>query len=165
MITVRDNGCGMRFDDVRDSFLVIGRNRRKVSGLEVQMCMPFDPEFDPVLDSKSQPRMVKRRIMGRKGIGKLAGFGIAKVMTFESWTSESGIKFTLDIDRLKRDDNSFQEIVIDWETTAPRSDLSASGTLITLSKLKHGTPVDIDKLKMSWHVVLVAVSEARCISK
>ena len=34
-ITVRDNGCGMKFQEVRDCFLVIGRNRRKVSGLEI----------------------------------------------------------------------------------------------------------------------------------
>ena len=149
VITVRDNGCGMKFQEVRDCFLVIGRNRRKTSGLEIQMHMPFDPEFDPALDTKSAPRIVKRRIMGRKGIGKLAGFGVAKVMVFESWTETAGIKFTLDIDRLKREDNTFQEIEIDWGRTQPQSQLSATGTQITLTKLKHGTPVDIEKLKMS----------------
>jgi hypothetical protein len=148
-IVVRDNGCGMKFEDVRDCFLVLGRNRRKISGLEIQMFMPFDTEYDPGIDSAHKARLVKRRVMGRKGIGKLAGFGVARVMAFESWTNEGGIRFTLDIDRLKRDDNTFQEIEIQWEATAPRTDFSPTGTMITLAKLKHGTSVDIDKLTMS----------------
>jgi hypothetical protein len=57
-IAVIDDGHGMNREDLRDSFLVIGRH-------------------------KAVPRqgMAGRRpIMGRKGIGKLAPFGIAKVV-------------------------------------------------------------------------------------
>src|SRR5438105_1136015 len=55
-IRVRDNGVGMTFDEVNDAYLVLGRDRRTSSGL-------YSPGG--------------RRVMGRKGIGKLAGFGIA----------------------------------------------------------------------------------------
>ena len=35
--------------------------------------------------------------MGRKGIGKLAGFGIATNMTVETWIGNKSIELTLDL--------------------------------------------------------------------
>ena len=55
-ITITDNGRGMTRDELTDEFLVIGRNRR---------------------GAPSDTTVGKRFLMGRKGIGKLAGFGIA----------------------------------------------------------------------------------------
>lgn len=55
-IVITDNGRGMTRDELTDEFLVIGRNRRT----------------DP-----SERTPGGRLPMGRKGIGKLAGFGIA----------------------------------------------------------------------------------------
>jgi len=55
-ITITDNGRGMTRDELIDEFLVIGRNRR---------------------GSPSDKTKGERFLMGRKGIGKLAGFGIA----------------------------------------------------------------------------------------
>ncbi len=56
MIVITDNGRGMTRDELTDEFLVIGRNRRSSPG-------------------EKSPN--GRQLMGRKGIGKLAGFGIA----------------------------------------------------------------------------------------
>ena len=57
-IVIEDNGVGMSRSDLENKFLVIGRRRRK--------------------DQEKTARTDKQRIiMGRKGLGKLAGFGIA----------------------------------------------------------------------------------------
>ena len=58
-IVITDNGRGMTRRELTDEFLVIGRNRR-------------------TLPSEKTP--AGRLPMGRKGIGKLAGFGIAKTI-------------------------------------------------------------------------------------
>ncbi|WP_081065990.1 ATP-binding protein [Burkholderia diffusa] len=58
-IVIMDNGLGMSRTQLTDEFLVIGRNRRK------------NPE-DRTPGGRTP--------MGRKGIGKLAGFGIAKTI-------------------------------------------------------------------------------------
>ena len=55
-ITIKDDGCGMTAQEVNDYYLNIGYNRR-------------------VARSERTPRH-DRRVMGRKGIGKLAPFGI-----------------------------------------------------------------------------------------
>lgn len=56
IIVITDNGRGMTRDELTDEFLVIGRNRRA---------------------SPTELTPGGRLPMGRKGIGKLAGFGIA----------------------------------------------------------------------------------------
>lgn len=58
-IVITDNGRGMTRDELTDHFLIIGRNRR----------------------SAPTEKTPKGRLpMGRKGIGKLAGFGVAKTV-------------------------------------------------------------------------------------
>lgn len=57
-IIVSDNGCGMTFDEINQSFLVIGKNRRKDEA--------YAGNF-----SKGG-----RKVTGRKGLGKLAIFAI-----------------------------------------------------------------------------------------
>jgi len=58
-IVVRDDGRGMTFDDCQDQYLVVGRDRRVAEG-----------------DRTDGQRIV----MGHKGLGKLAGFGIARIV-------------------------------------------------------------------------------------
>lgn len=58
-VVITDNGRGMNRDELTDEFLIIGRNRRA------------KPD-DKTIGGRSP--------MGRKGIGKLAGFGIAKTI-------------------------------------------------------------------------------------
>ena len=52
VIQVRDDGCGMSWDDVEKAYLVVGRDKRKAVG-----------------DDRSPGG---RLLMGRKGLGKLA---------------------------------------------------------------------------------------------
>jgi len=79
VISIHDTGSGMSFDEVNEKYLMLGRNRRYEEG-----------------DYSDQGRPV----LGRKGIGKLAGFGIAKVV--EVWTVHDGhlTAFSMDFDAI-----------------------------------------------------------------
>ena len=93
-ISITDDGSGMSPKDIQSAYLVVGRNRRR-DGEEGEEGASENP-------GASVP--AKRPVMGRKGIGKLAGFGIARKMVVTTWTSESCIQFMLDIEALKKDD-------------------------------------------------------------
>lgn len=69
-IIIEDDGNGMNTTEIQSSYLVVGRNRRTEGSNEV----------------------AGRPVMGRKGIGKLAGFGIAEQM-FISTKKEEKITF------------------------------------------------------------------------
>jgi hypothetical protein len=124
-ITIQDDGEGMTFDEIRDHYLVMGRNRRKEGGLKHK----------------------NRAIMGRKGVGKLAGFGLADTIEVFTWKDGVGLKFTLILSALKADDNQAADILIPWShVDSFQLDAllkkSKSGTKIVLSKLRHKTPID-----------------------
>ena len=62
-IIIEDNGIGMSFTEVNEYFLRIGRNRRK-EGQKETVC--------------------KRIATGKKGLGKLALFGIGDLIIIET---------------------------------------------------------------------------------
>ncbi len=64
VIEISDNGNGMTWDMVRDAYLDVGRDRREAENTD------RSPGGRP--------------IQGRKGVGKLAGFGIADVMEVQT---------------------------------------------------------------------------------
>jgi hypothetical protein len=123
-IEILDDGSGMTATAVQTEFLVIGRNRRT----------------DTTASSN-------RTVMGKKGIGKLAGFGMAKVMEITTWTGNETTYFVLDLSRLKAVDGKSTDMPIEGEAISrPERCKSASGTRILLRELKHKTPPDIPKL-------------------
>ena len=120
-ITVKDNGKGMTAEEIQNKFLVIGRNRRSEEG-----------------DVPS----VKygRRPTGKKGLGKLALFGLAKEITLK--TVQNGLlnKFSLDWDDLIASDSVYK----------PKSDVEnadtqqENGTAITLKDLKRKSGFNLE---------------------
>jgi len=76
-IEIEDNGLGMSPEDIAHKFLFIGRNKRE--------------------DGQRTPR--GRLVIGSKGIGKLAGFGIASRLEITSW--KGGVQSLVVIDRDK----------------------------------------------------------------
>ena len=60
-VVVEDDGHGMTYEECNDKYLVVGRDRRKDEGDL----------------SQAYKGITRRKLMSRKGIGKLAGFGIA----------------------------------------------------------------------------------------
>jgi hypothetical protein len=64
IIEVADNGNGMTWDMVRDAYLDVGRDRRE--------------------EEKTDRSPGGRLLQGRKGVGKLAGFGIADIVEVQT---------------------------------------------------------------------------------
>lgn len=73
-IDMEDNGIGMSEKDVRESYLFIGRDRRK----------------------EGDKTKAGRLVIGSKGIGKLAGFGVAVRMEITAWKDGTQVAFVLD---------------------------------------------------------------------
>lgn len=133
-ISIEDDGSGMSAESVQDAYLVLGRNRRR----------------DSVAGDDGYMSGSGRRIMGRKGIGKLAGFGIADQMTLETWQDSAMVRLPMNIEALKLDSRSMSEIELDGQVLAVRSDArSPSGTRLILRRLKHQSSIDPDTLKMA----------------
>ena len=125
-ISIEDNGIGMSFDDLNTNFLNIGRNRR-TSGEGKQ------------ITSKG------RKVIGKKGLGKLSFFGIAQEM--QVTTIQNNLK------------NSF---IMRWEhiiSTHPglceykpeiiehnEKCTQDSGTIITLKKIKRDGKFSADNI-------------------
>ncbi|MCZ4546196.1 MULTISPECIES: ATP-binding protein [Rhodococcus] len=127
-VVILDNGIGMTADQVEDEYLVIGRNRR----------------------SAGQSSPIGRRVMGRKGVGKLAGFGLGRKMVVETWRDEKYTRFELDGAKLKADGGEVRTLGIEGVVKeVPISEKSESGTRVTMRMLKHKTPPDIDGLHRS----------------
>lgn len=83
-IVISDNGAGMTFDECQTRYLKVGANRRQDSGTD-----------------KSEKKL--RPVLGRKGIGKFAGFGIARVLEIQTTSETTGesTTFEMDLDTLK----------------------------------------------------------------
>lgn len=127
-IVVADNGDGMSYNEVKDNFLVIGRRRRDTDG--------------------SRENSKGRRITGKKGLGKLALFGIGKTITIQ--TTKAG-------------ETDKTEFVLDWDSilnepsgtyypTSKRirkSNKDENGTIITLDNLSRVTDFDAKSTAVS----------------
>ncbi len=127
-ILISDNGIGMTDDDVENEYLVVGKNRR-------------------LTDLKKQ---LSRPIMGRKGIGKLAGFGLASMMSVITWRDNLSTQLTLNVRLLKAEVGSVKNLEIPG-TIGPRPPglNGRNGTQITLRQLKHKSPLVIASLRES----------------
>jgi hypothetical protein len=82
-INIIDNGIGMTYEQCQEYFLTVGRNRREDSGRSVS-------------EEKHRP------VLGRKGIGKFAGFGIASTIIVKTISKSNGelTEFEMDINRI-----------------------------------------------------------------
>ena len=82
-ITITDDGHGMSVDDANKRYLYVGYERRSQRGESVT------PKFE-------------RRVMGRKGIGKLSLFSIAKNIEIHSVKDGTSHGFTLNTDDIEK---------------------------------------------------------------
>ncbi|MCF2240504.1 ATP-binding protein, partial [Halobacterium salinarum] len=119
-ITIEDNGRGMTKGEVNNEFLVVGRNRRQ------------DEDKDYV--EKDGHR---RKVMGRKGIGKLAGFGIADNVRI--WTCKDGeyVEFELDYGEMRQEAKEGEDATTTYRPKIINEGKTngKSGTRIVLSNL------------------------------
>ena len=119
-IVVEDNGCGMTFKECQDKYLNMGYDRRN-----------GNPEATTPGD---------RPVMGRKGIGKLAGFGIARSVAVETVSKETGetTKFEMDMNRLGTGGYVDGEEAIRATVTKPSKNArDRHGTRVTLKNMSY----------------------------
>ena len=132
-VTISDNGHGMSWQEVEKKFLPLNRKRRMAGdGSESQL--------------KSETG--KRFVMGRKGLGKLAGFGAAAhvEVTTRRLSQPFSTTITLEDRILKTAENVTEVPIPATYQDAPAS--TAPGTTIRLSCLKaDAVKGNLDSLK------------------
>jgi hypothetical protein len=121
VIKIIDDGSGMTFSQCQERFLNVGWPKRGKNP-----------------DAKS-PRL-NRPVLGRKGIGKFAGFGIAEVIRVETVSEENGeqTEFELDIHALTGDEYiGKDQKKIELLNYLPPDDVRKNqhGTTVTLMRL------------------------------
>lgn len=126
-ITISDNGIGMSDDDIRTKYVVTGRDRREDEG------------------SDETPDPLKRKIMGRKGIGKFSSFGIAKEIEIESVKDGETSRLVMNYDAMLENAASRS---ITFPALPPTGKLS-NGTRITLRDFTkfHNRRIPVDMLR------------------
>lgn len=111
-IEVIDNGTGMSFDEINTNFLRIGRNRR--------------------VEEQAPP--CKRLPTGKKGLGKLALFGIGKAVEIITKKDGEQIRFVMDWHEIMHAEGDYEP---KFERTACKAE--NTGTIIIVHELKRKT--------------------------
>lgn len=126
VIEVADNGNGMDWETVRDAYLDVGRDRRAAE-----------------LTDKSPGG---RPLQGRKGIGKLAGFGIADILEVQTVSKskdpsiheKSLIWFRLDLAKVRKIRKGGAPVNVIYAgpvSKAPTGGRKNNGTTVILRRL------------------------------
>lgn len=124
-IIVRDYGEGMSYQELIDRYLTIGYERRKQRGERTES---------------------HRLVMGRKGIGKLAGFGIAENIILRTVKDHWLIQFTLNYTDLK----SKVEIEgFEFEPEIDKASDEENGATVILRNLKLERKINIESFRRS----------------
>lgn len=127
-IVIEDNGHGMNFEEINKKFLIIGRDRRKAEG--------------------QKSRSGKRSVIGKKGIGKLAFFGIANTIQISTIQNYKKTTFLLDWEEIQSQGNAYEVYhpkIIDDQVKVSQE----SGTTIKLMKIKRKTGFQAKDLAIS----------------
>jgi len=119
-LIVSDDGIGMSADEINELYLRIGRDRRTE-------------------ENADETPTLHRKIMGRKGIGKLSAFGVAKIVEIETYKGDHGVAFRMDIDKIRATPSGkyYEPEVIQLSSQCRRK----HGTVVRLRLLKRSTPV------------------------
>ena len=130
-VEVLDDGIGMSFEELNDSYLVVGLDRR--------------------LTGRSRSPN-GRHVMGRKGIGKLAGFGIAKTMRIETKKGGHLTVFEMDFDEMASADQFIEPYKPTVLHDGPDDELiipHRTGTRVVLRDLEIRNAVNSDRFRLS----------------
>jgi hypothetical protein len=133
-IVISDDGHGMTYGDCRDRFLKIGRNRRR---------------------SSTKSKSGRRDVIGKKGIGKLAGFGIADEIVVRTVAGGLLNEFVLSLRELRNAPvnvagekaEDAPDVTGEYKPKLLRHNVrvkEANGTRVTLRELRDLGKVDFD---------------------
>lgn len=117
-VKILDRGCGMSRDDLATQFLVAGRRRR---------------------ESGATKTAGGRLLMGRKGVGKLAGFGVAHKITITTRKKDEthATQIVLDYDEIAKHRTTNDIVIPDSLLSNGGGIPNTGGTEIVLSRLLH----------------------------
>ena len=124
-IIVKDCGEGMNYEVLNDCYLNVGYERRKLRG---------------------ERTAKKRLVMGRKGIGKLAGFGIAENIVIRSVKEGHLIQFKLNYTELK---NKIELSGYAFEPDKDEPITEENGVAVILEGLKIDKNINITEFRKS----------------
>ena len=125
-IIIKDTGHGMSFENLETKFLKIGRNRRE--------------------NGNQHSESGKRKVIGKKGIGKLAFFGIANHVEIATRREGRENVFTLDWAEIKSSGSEYKAPVQRYNVECPEDQ---SGTTITLTEIRRRTSFQPKDLAVS----------------
>lgn len=128
-IIVEDDGHGMSFDEINEKFLLIGRNRR------------LKEESEKSLSGK-------RYVIGKKGLGKLAFFGIAEHVIIETVSNYKKTVFEMDWQKIKRIDKldePYLPRILEKEVATDKK----QGTKMILTEIKRKSEFSPEHLAIS----------------
>lgn len=134
-IIVEDDGHGMSFQEINDKFLLIGRNRR-------------------VTEDSQMSESGKRYVIGKKGLGKLAFFGIAEHIRIDTVRDNKQTIFELDWDDIRKINESenpglanklYAPKLLEKEVEVDKK----QGTRMVLSRIKRKSEFSPEHLAMS----------------
>ena len=122
-IIISDDGAGMNEDDIRNSYMMLGSDQKR--------------------NLKRTPRF-NRLPIGNKGIGKLAGLGIARRISVTTTKDAVTLAYDIDRDELEKsrtiEDSRHDLRVVDPGEKQP-------GTTILLTKIMPHVRIDVPQLR------------------
>lgn len=123
-IIITDDGFGMSFNEIDDKYLRIGRKRREVNDEKIKC---------------------GRLPIGKKGLGKLAFFGIAKNAIIKTINNDEKIIFEMDWDKIQNtlEGKDYEPVFSRQKTTED------SSTEIVLSGIDRKSDFKTEDLKIS----------------
>ena len=131
-VVIRDYGLGMSPQELADEYLPIGRLRRGSD------------------ETRVMSKNGKRRVTGRKGLGKLSAFGVASEIEVRSIQNGIAVCLRLDYEKIKawaknhaKDDAYAPDII--HEKTGPTKD--HDGLTVTLRHLHRKSPMNPDDVR------------------
>ncbi len=122
-VIIRDNGNGMLPEDILEKFLRLGFNKRELTSVTAK----------------------GRRVMGSKGIGKLAGLGIAKAMRYSTTRKGTTSVFVIDREAMDKYGGDLEHVPIKIVSKATGK---SNGTIVELYPLHTDiAPVSQEELR------------------
>ncbi|TGM13544.1 hypothetical protein EHQ81_11980 [Leptospira selangorensis] len=124
-IIIKDNGLGMDFSEINSTYLNLGRNRRENPATAIT------------------PNL-KRKVMGRKGIGKLSAFGVSNTIEIQTNKENVETTFLLNLQDIRSTPAS-EKYKPPFQVAKGKEN---SGTIVTLSEITRKRQIDIHSLRV-----------------
>jgi len=132
-ITIEDDGYGMSYEECNGKYLLLGYDRRKTEG---DYTRPY---------KKIKPR----KLLARKGIGKLAGFGIASTVEVRTVKDNEITHFSMNFEKMTEGEQYVRGYRPKIFPDNGKTTTESSGAKVTLKNLKISRAIDEEQFRLS----------------